>query len=76
MIALLGMYDRPETSGANDAFWSLIRSNLGYGPERLTRGVDVWQAVSIPADVRWPAVLSKILRVRNTTPSYLFWQHL
>ncbi|MDP7151579.1 MAG: PhnD/SsuA/transferrin family substrate-binding protein [Paracoccaceae bacterium] len=48
MIAVLGMYDRPETSGANDTFWSLIRSNLGYGPERLTRGVDVWQAWQSP----------------------------
>ena len=48
MIALLGMYDRPETAGANDRFWSAIRARLGYGPETLTRGCDFWEAWQSP----------------------------
>jgi len=42
MIAALGMYDRPETSAANDALWSAIRSELGQGPEHLDRNADPW----------------------------------
>lgn len=42
MIASLGMYDRPETSAANDALWALIRDGLRRqgldAPETLTRG--------------------------------------
>lgn len=37
MIATLPMYDRPETAGANDRLWTLIREELGYGPDRLKR---------------------------------------
>ena len=47
MIASLGMYDRPETAAANDAFWAGINSHLGYGPERLDRTsafMDIWQS--------------------------------
>ncbi len=43
MIAMLGMYDRHEVSEATDAFWSLIRSNLGAGPTELTRDMDFWE---------------------------------
>ncbi|AZV78789.1 hypothetical protein EBB79_13525 [Parasedimentitalea marina] len=43
MIAHLGMYDRPETAAANDAFWSAIQAQLGNGPDSLTRGVDFWE---------------------------------
>ncbi|SEM17061.1 ABC transporter, phosphonate, substrate-binding protein [Roseovarius azorensis] len=42
MIASLPMYDRPETATANDRLWQAVRSHLGYGPEHLTRGGDVW----------------------------------
>ena len=42
MIAALGMYDRPETSAANDALWTAIRNELGFGPETLTRDQDFW----------------------------------
>lgn len=42
MIAALGMYDRPETAAANDALWSLIRSELTFGPETLSRDMDFW----------------------------------
>ncbi len=42
MIASLGMYDRPETSGANDRFWAAIRDGLRArdvaAPQDLTRG--------------------------------------
>jgi hypothetical protein len=47
MIASLGMYDRPETEAANDAFWTGIKNHLGYGPERLNRtsgDMEVWQS--------------------------------
>ena len=37
MIATLPMYDRPETRGANDRFWALIRDNLPGAPEALSR---------------------------------------
>lgn len=43
MIALLGMYDRPELAEANDQFWALIRDNLGFGPQKLTRDCDFWE---------------------------------
>ena len=42
MIASLGMYDRPEVAHANDAFWCLVRDNLGYGPDQLTRDLPFW----------------------------------
>ncbi len=42
MIAMLGMYDMPATRAANDHFWTLIRSHLGFGPDTLTRDRDVW----------------------------------
>ncbi len=42
MIAYLGMYDRPETAVANDAFWKAIQAELGHGPDHLTRDADVW----------------------------------
>lgn len=43
MIAALPMYDRPETAPANDAYWTAIRTALGYGPAVLTRGTDPWE---------------------------------
>lgn len=48
MIALLGMYDRPEIAGANDQLWSLIRDQLGYGPKQLTRDCDFWEVWQSP----------------------------
>ena len=42
MIASLPMYDRPETAAVNDKLWGLVRERLGYGPEALTRGGDLW----------------------------------
>jgi ABC-type phosphate/phosphonate transport system substrate-binding protein len=47
MIALLGMYDPPALHAANDRFWQLIRAELGYGPDALTRDMgfmDAWQS--------------------------------
>lgn len=47
MIAMLGMYDRPETAAANDRLWQGIRENLGFGPPELTRDMDffnIWRA--------------------------------
>lgn len=49
MTAFLGMYDRAETAGANDRFWTAIRDRLGYGPERLTRADDPWVIWRDPA---------------------------
>ena len=37
MIAGLPMYDRPELREVNDDFWSAIRANLGFGPDKLSR---------------------------------------
>ncbi len=48
MIAALPMYDRPETAAANDRLWALIRRHLGFGPDRLTRGGDVWEIWQSP----------------------------
>lgn len=48
MIAMLGMYDRPEVQHANDELWDLIRQNLGYGPENLTRDMDFWEIWQSP----------------------------
>ncbi|WP_348539114.1 PhnD/SsuA/transferrin family substrate-binding protein [Ruegeria sp. R8_1] len=42
MIAALGMYDLPSLRPANDRYWSLIRSALGYGPVELTRVAEPW----------------------------------
>ena len=47
MIAMLGMYDRPETAPANDRLWQGIRENLGFGPLALTRDMDffdIWRS--------------------------------
>lgn len=42
LIAALGMYDRPETQGANDRLWALLRDSLRDlgqdAPDALTRG--------------------------------------
>lgn len=43
MIASLPMYDLPPLQGANDRFWQLIRAELGEGPDKLTRGGDLWE---------------------------------
>lgn len=48
MRAALAMYDRPETSAANDRLWACIRQQLGYGPDRLTRGADPWEIWQAP----------------------------
>ncbi len=49
MIAHLGMYDRPETAAANDRFWTAIKTQLGYGPDSLTRGLaDYWPVWNSP----------------------------
>lgn len=42
MIASLAMYDPPELAPSNDAFWTTIQSELGFGPVRLTRQGDLW----------------------------------
>ncbi|MFN7224061.1 MAG: hypothetical protein ACK4MS_08580, partial [Paracoccaceae bacterium] len=49
MIASLGMYDRPETSAANDALWALIRDAL------RDRGRDAPQALTRGEAACWPA---------------------
>lgn len=43
MTAMLGMYDMPALQAANDRFWSLIRTHLGFGPAQLDRHRDVWE---------------------------------
>ncbi len=48
MIAMLGMYDMPALQGANDRFWQLIRANLDYGPDQLTRNLDCWEIWQSP----------------------------
>lgn len=48
MIAALPMYDRPETAEANNRFWEATRDHLGYGPDRLTRGRDLWDIWQSP----------------------------
>jgi ABC-type phosphate/phosphonate transport system substrate-binding protein len=53
MIASLGMYDRPETAGANDRLWAGIRDGLRSrgiaAPDSLTRGeAAYWQAWERP----------------------------
>ncbi len=45
MIAQLGMYDMPALRAANAAFWTEIRTHLGFGPEALDDAEDfnaVW----------------------------------
>lgn len=42
MIASLGMYDMPHARDANDRFWALIRDELKYGPDALSRDEDAW----------------------------------
>ncbi len=52
MIAALPMYDWPETAGANDILWSLIRDALRRrgidAPGRLARGRDPWSVWQDP----------------------------
>lgn len=48
MIAFMGMYDMPAMHSANDRFWSLIRSRLGYGPELLSRDRNPWEIWQSP----------------------------
>ncbi len=48
MIAALPMYDRPETAEANNRLWEAVRDPLGYGPDRLTRGHDLWDIWQSP----------------------------
>ena len=42
------MYDFPHLAQANDAMWQSIRSELGHGPEALTRGRDPWSVWTDP----------------------------
>lgn len=42
MIASLGMYDMPHAAGAYDRLWDAIRSELGTGPQTLSREGDMW----------------------------------
>lgn len=42
------MYDRAEVAQANDAFWVAIRHALGYGPDELTRDMEVWDIWQSP----------------------------
>lgn len=54
MIASLGMYDRAETSAANDRLWALVRDGLRArgrsAPDTLTRGAAAyWPAWEDPA---------------------------
>ena len=48
MIASLPMYDQSSQRAANDAFWAACRAALGHGPERLTRGGDLWAQWTAP----------------------------
>lgn len=41
-LASLPMYDRPELAPVHDRLWRAVRARLGGGPERLTRGGDLW----------------------------------
>jgi len=49
MIASLPMYDRAETTAANDRFWQGIRQHLGHGPAALSRSGDPMQDWLDPA---------------------------
>lgn len=48
MIATLPMYDFAHLRHAHDRFWDLIRNSLGFGPQRLTRGADLWDMWQSP----------------------------
>lgn len=52
MIAGLPMYDRPETAGALDRWWALIRDALHdaglVAPAALDRGTDLWALWQAP----------------------------
>jgi len=48
LIAALPMYDRAETAKSNDRLWAAIRKTLGYGPDTLTRDMDVWNIWQSP----------------------------
>ena len=39
----MGMYDMSHARAAHDRFWTLIRSGLDHGPERLDRTYDIWE---------------------------------
>ena len=47
MIAGLPMYDRPELQVSHDRFWAGMRAHLDYGPDTLSKPVDLksfWQS--------------------------------
>ncbi|MFK7868547.1 MAG: phosphate/phosphite/phosphonate ABC transporter substrate-binding protein [Roseobacter sp.] len=48
MSASLPMYDTAMTRAANDRFWQLIRTSLGFGPLRLDRSTDPWDLWRAP----------------------------
>ena len=48
MIASLGMYDRPETADAHDAFWQGIASRLPDAPAQLDRDAGMWSVWQSP----------------------------
>ena len=48
MIVSLPMYDRAETTAANDDLWQGVRARLGYGPETLDRDIGLWEAWLAP----------------------------
>jgi len=48
LIAALPMYDRVEVAGANDQLWASIHEAFGYGPDTLTRDMDVWDIWQSP----------------------------
>lgn len=48
MIASLGMYDMPAVQGANDRLWQAVRDILGFGPDHLSRNVDLWKIWTRP----------------------------
>lgn len=48
MIAAFGMYDMPHAAQAHDRLWSAIRTELGTGPQTLTRSDDLWSIWQSP----------------------------
>ena len=48
MVAMLGMYDRPETRAANDRLWANMHHELGFGPKTLTRDRDFFEIWTDP----------------------------
>ncbi len=45
---MLGMYDMPALQAAHDRFWNLIRDDLSFGPDRLTRDHNMWDVWQDP----------------------------